>query len=372
MPGLVAPTQDTIDSWRLAEHGVKDGSSPRVTFDRTGSIATRQIECLWEHRYAVARWFVGQVDHWDNSGVDTLTRLLPQKLPKPAGEPLWVPDFYATKIAEITGLTWDGNEPDDWHRMERDGDDNVGSINPNPMPVFQFTEETLNRFTHALLTVQYERLPYVLENDEGTETEDARFVQLVPKPSAPEYLTVPSSTQVFIAESGVGFDNPAGHLIPVPYPVGLTESGYRFILRWHRLPYDVWGPGTALWARVFGDGTTSPTGLPYLNAVNKTQFYGTFSPGTVMLEEVTDEIVPVLFDEYIAVWTIDFHFWVKPGGHNKQWHFPNTNGFAGAGNAAKRLLVGRGNTYYAPGSVPDLYANYIERDLYQLFNIDGP
>lgn len=58
------------------------------------------------------------------------------------------------------------------------------------------------------------------------------------------------------------------------------------------------------------------------------------------------------------------------GGWNTSWFFPNTTEFAGAANAAKRMLVGRGVLHVAPGSVPDLYGNDIGQDLEQLFNVD--
>ncbi|HEX4612632.1 MAG TPA: hypothetical protein VH092_30840, partial [Urbifossiella sp.] len=66
-------------------------------------------------------------------------------------------------------------------------------------------------------------------------------------------------------------------------------------------------------------------------------------------------------------WRITYRFAVKPYGWNTSWFFPNTAEFAEAGNVAKRMFVGRGPTYFAPGSVPDLNANYIERNLELLF-----
>ena len=117
-----------------------------------------------------------------------------------------------------------------------------------------------------------------------------------------------------------------------------------------------------MWARIFGDGTTA--NLPWLNAVNNATFYYESLPiGTVMLEKVTEKLDPSMIDSNFYLWTIDYHLAVKPGLWNSSWFFPNVTEFAGAGNAAKRMFVGRGSTYYAPGSVPDLYSNYIERDL---------
>lgn len=365
MPGLTPPDQTTIDTWQVDEAVTADGS-PKVSFDRTGSIATRQVLCLWDYRYHVARWFVGESDYWEDGSTLRLTRLVPQKLPRPVGVELdeWVPDFYATKIVSIEGHAWDGNDPGDWRRLTADG-----SITTEPMPAYQFTEDTVNRYLLARITIQYERLPFEVKTDEEVEggTEAERWVQYITKQSPPDYITVPSSTQRTIDPAGVSENNPPGHLVPVPYPVGLTESSYRFALKWCRLNYAVWGPGSPLFAKIMGDGTPAST---YLNAINLVPFFS-LPIGTVMLEEVTDELVPVMLDRGLMAWDLTFHFWFKPGGHNSQYFFPIVTEHAAAGNLVKRMFVGRGTTYYAPGSVPDLVANYVEKDLYELFNIDG-
>lgn len=352
MSQLTAATQGEIDAWEIAEEGVKDGSSPSMMFDVGGSTATRKFFCRWESRYEVARWFVGAVDSYLVGSTLMLSRLNPQQLPLPAGSPLWVPRFHATKVTEITGHCWEGNDPDD----------------PDP---YQFTDETLNRFTHAKLTVQFERLPFALLDDVEAEPEIRRNVQFIPEDGQPDYITVPSSTQLYIDSGGSLIQgSTAGHLVPVPYPVGITESVYRFCLRWHRLPYSCYGPGSALTARLLGDGTTA--NLPYINAVNDAPFYyDTYPAGTVMLEKVTERLDPSLLDSSVYLWTVDYHFAVKPAGWNTQWFFPNTTGFTGAANAARRLLVGRGVVHYAAGAVPDLYSNYIERDFDLLFDVDG-
>lgn len=371
MPALVAPDQTEIDTWRIREAGVKDGSSPKVTFDKGGSVATRQVFCLWEYRYQVARWFVGGSDYWDNSGVLTLSRLPPQRLPRPTGLDEWVPDFWASKIVEIAGHCWDGNDPELWELTEKDANDEPMSPTTDAQPEYQFTEDTVSKYTHALITIQYERFPFEVMTDAELAVqggvESIRWTQYITKPSPPDYITVPSSTQRTIDPAGVAVNNPPGHLVEVPYPVGLTESSYRFALKWHRLNYAVWGPGSELFAKIMGDGTPGST---YLNAVNLEVFFS-LPIGTVMLEEVTDELVPVMLDRGLMAWDLTFHFWYKPGGHNKQWFFPISTQHTAASNLMKRMFVGRGTTYYAPGSVPDLVANYCEKNLYELFNIDG-
>lgn len=369
MPQLTAPDQDTVNSWGIRELGVKDGSSPTVNFDVAGSTAVREFLCNWDDRYRVAKWFVGDVSTYLDGSTLKISRLLPQALPKPpreGDEPEW-PDFHATKVMEITGHAW------------RDFDPEGAVLDPDdPVESQQFGDRTgidrvyeyvgvggsdvsvpANRFLCAKLKVQYEKLPYNLLEDEETSYEGERWVQYVPEgDSSPDYVTIPSSTQRYISSTGTG----TGHDVPVPYPVGLTEGVYRFVLRWHRIPKNCWGPGSALWARIFGDGTTA--NLPWLNAVNDATFYYESLPiGTVMLEKVTEKLDPSMIDSNFYLWTIDYHFAVKPGLWNSSWFFPNVTEFAGAGNAAKRMFVGRGSTYYAPGSVPDLYSNYIERDL---------
>lgn len=369
MPGLVAPDQDEIDSWGIEELGVKDGTSPTVNFDAGGTVATREFLCNWTKRYDVARWFTGAVDTYFDGSTKKISRLNPQQLPLPPGAPLWVPRLHATKITEMTGHAWRDFDPGGY---EYGAGESFPDAGPEAEGVreYQFTGETVNRFQCAKLKVQYERLPYTLIDDEEGDPELSRNVQYIPEEGQPDYLTIPSSTQLYLDPAGGLIPGiPAGHLIPVPYPVGITESVYRFCLRWHRIPKSAYGIGSALNARIFGDGTTS--GLPYLNAVNKVPFYfGRYPPGTVMLEKVTEKLDPSLLDSEDFLWTIDYHFAVKPAGWNTSWFFPNTKEFAGAANAAKRMLVGRGVVYFAPGSVPDLYSNYIERDLEQLFNVD--
>jgi hypothetical protein len=326
----------------------------------------------------VAKWFVGDVATYFEDTTKKISRLNPQPLPKPPreeDEPEW-PDFYATKVTEITGHAWRDFDPDGAVLDPTDPEESTqfGDGTGTPREYVYTTEGVeagipANRFLCAKLKVQYERLPYQLLDDEETESEIERHVQFIPEEGQVDYITVPASTQNYIDSAGVAAGNPAGHLVPVPYPVGLTESSYRFTLRWHRIPYDAYGPGKPLWARIFGDGTTA--NLPYLNAVNDTVFYfETFPIGTCMLEKVTEKIEPSLIDSNFYLWTIDFSFRVVPGGHNRQWYFPNANEWAAAGNVAKRMFVARGTTYYAPGSVPDLRANYVERELEDLFNVD--
>jgi hypothetical protein len=355
MPKLTPPDQATIDSWNIVELGVRDGSSPTVSFDINGSTATREVLCNWVDRYKVARWFVGQVSSYTMSGSTFISRLLPQQLPVPDPDevsPEW-PPFHATKIIRITGHQW--------------SDFDIAEADAEMDDSYRFAGSTVNRFTCAKLEVQYERLPYEFDTDDGTTSEIERYTQFMTEESTVDYLTVPASCQKFISATGTG----TGHLVPVPYGVGLTETTYRFTLRWHRIPFDQYGTGTTLWKRIFGDGTTA--NLPYLNAVNRTQFYDTFPPGTCMLEKVTERLDPTLLDgnTTIFTWTLDYHFAVRPYGWNTSWFFPNTEEFAAAGNVAVRMFVGRGNTYNAPGTVPDLYSNYIERDLLELWNT-GP
>ncbi|HEX4606919.1 MAG TPA: hypothetical protein VH092_01815, partial [Urbifossiella sp.] len=234
MAQLTPYTQDQIDGFHIFELGVRDGSSPTLNLDVAGSTAEREFLCDWGSRYDVIRYFLGDASDFVDTGVTKLSRLLPQLLPGRT-------DFIATKVSRVTGHQWSDFDidPDD---AEEDGS-------------YRFADSTVNRFSCAKLVVQYEKLLWAIKADDAIETELDRFVQQMPGQSTADYLTVPASCQQFFDPAGVSRGNPVGHLEPVPYGVGLTETTYRFSLVWWKVPKKLYGPGSVLWTRIFGDGT---------------------------------------------------------------------------------------------------------------------
>lgn len=353
MPALAEYSQGQIDAMEIEELGVRDGASPNITFDRSGSIATRRFRVAWPARYDFCRFMLGDVSFWIDGVEKKLTRLVPQKLPTPpdlvaAGRGL--DRFVATKLAEpIRGYKWVGNDP------EPDATEYV------------YTDGTINRFLKADVTVQYEKTSWEALPDAGIEEgEWERYTQLLEGGEAtPDYLTQPAATQYYLVEGGTALNTPPPHLVPVPFPTGIVDPTVRFRLRWLRIPGTEFGPGTVLWDRLFGTDSERP----YIGSVNKTT-WKYIPAGRLMLETLRWTYDPSVLADGSMTWDIDFGFAVKPnGGWNKSPYFPNTAGFAAAGNQFNKFLVGRGNTWYATGSIPDGFSNYAEREFADLFSI---
>jgi hypothetical protein len=362
MPALTPYTDEQIAAMGIEELGVEDGSSPTVNFDLNGSTATREFLCNWTERYNFCRYMCGDASTYFDSGIMKISRILPQTMPNPAapddgGD--W-PLFYAVKPVEVTGHAWRDFDPG---APAYERDTTFPDMGADPRE-YVYTAATINKFLCAKVKIQYQTLPFKIFDDQHTASEFERFAQFIPEGSEAQYVTRPASTQNYLDPTNAG----AGHNVAVPFPVGLTETIYRYTIRLHRWPFDAWGPGSVLHTRVFGDGTDANP--PWLNTLNDSSFWeGSYARGTSMLEKVTDQLdLSLLSTQGKYYWQIDLHFAVMPYGWNTSWYFANSLGWADAANKAKRMLVGMGTSYPAGLNPPDGFSNYNSRDHTQLAN----
>lgn len=336
MPKLVPYTQAEIDAMGIAERGCRDGTSPQVSFDRSGSIGTRTVFCNWAKRFDAVRYFLGDVNSYQDGGIWRLSRLLPQRLPG-------LPNFLAVKTdGMVKGFKWVGTDglPD----PEEEGE----------LAPYVWTADTANRFRLAELTIQYERVPFEVEEDDFTDWEYDRYVQYVPGESTADYLTRPGVTQYYTSPDAA---SPVTG-VPVPFGTGVVDPIHRFRLKWFRVSWNVFDPGEILWNRLFGTDTSAP----WLGAINATPFAG-FPAGTVLLENVALTYDPSVLGTNKMNWDIDYGFAVKPiGGWNRSWFFPPVGDPRFATLPAQKFTVGRTTTYYATADIPDGHSNYNVRD----------
>jgi hypothetical protein len=215
-----------------------------------GSGCTRRFFCNWEQRFQAAIYFVGACKSFINDlGVRKISRLLPQRDPEFSN---WV----ATKC-HISPFRFTGD-------IEPTGEDS-GDNAP--------TKEPLAEFTLAALDITYEMVPFDLADDASTTVETDRYVTWPGYPGADtsadaSYIGLPGGILRYATTDGTTATGPAG--VRIPFAVGFAEGSGKFKVIWRRVPFDVWGSGTALFQRLIGSTTTRG----YIGSVNKTAFRG--------------------------------------------------------------------------------------------------
>lgn len=209
-----------------------------------GSGCTRKFSCAWDERFNAAIYFAGAgVSYNDpDTGVRKLSRLLPSRDPD-------YPNWICTKC-EIMPWKFLGTIEDE-------------AADSESLPVFERAE----------LACVYEMVPFDLTTDEQTTAETDRYVTWPGYPGAEmssdaQYIGLPGSIIQYATADGTVATGPAG--VPIPYPVGFVEGSSKFKVVWRRVPFDVWGPTTALFLRLIGTASTRG----YVGSVNKTAFRG--------------------------------------------------------------------------------------------------
>lgn len=347
MPALAYPDQATeVDVWNVREAGVRDGSSSTERLEVDASSVEREYLVDWAYRYDFAWLMVGYAETWDNAGTTTLSRLLPRDHPQ-------LPHLVATKITSITGHKWTGiSNPPDADGYDTDDERNHG----HPAYQWKLAGNVVNVYQDARVKVLFEHVPYALKEDADTTLETERYISIDDPEPAAEYLQLPTASFKYLVSGGGG----APHNTSVPFNSGKVVPSELFRVTWHRLPEDVWQPGSVIQERVYGDGTS----VPYFGTVNKTELFGR-PAGTMLLSNVFPKRKrsPLGFG---FEWDITFEWTYKPNGHNNLYYFDSTTG-----GASGWYYVGRnGSSYAAPGSVADDDSIYNEREHANLFVVE--
>lgn len=348
MPATTPYTRPTIT--KNAETGVRDGSSARRTFGPNSTSTTRQLRVNWaQEADAIVRYIgANQVIYSDPTDTDTAVRL--NRL-----TPLTDPFNGLLYADRVMSKGWQVKKGE--HGEPSDGSATV---------TYERSDLEIEYVTHPFKVKTDEEIGYEEGVNPGNEL--LRYVSIGDARPSTDYISLPQGTMKFIRASGTS--EPNGYAIP--YNAGLLNTLTEVDITWHRVPadiYDVFAAKPSLWQkRIFGDPDNSPaTDLattPLLGCVNKTKFLH-YPAQTVLLLNCT----PLRrFNGYgVLEWDIVFSIAICPNGWNRRY-YPSANV-----SVAGWYMIGRGSTYYAPGSgtLPWNYSMYNEKELKDAFKV-GP
>lgn len=342
--------QNANGAWVAWELGTRDGSGPTFSATPGEAQATRTFLCFGNQSSNAATWFVGDSDVNDGAGPTSrnITRRNPQ--PYPGNSKL-----IATSV-RITG-----------HKST--GQTGNGNTAASPLALGDLT--LVNSYQMAKLEVTFTLELYRADIEDnligaGFHEYD-RYVNTSETRASAELQQVPAGMMKWVSPTANTANSP--HNQPVPFQSGVILPLEDFPVTWMRVPYNAWGDGTAIWQRVYGNGTSAP----YLGTVNKTAIFGR-PAGTLLLDSVRAIQKPCPIAQLGNTtgweWQIEFGFKYDPNQWNQKYYFSPV-----PGNRTQNgwYLLGTGNAtgaaYYSAGNVPDGYSIYNEREFANLFNV---
>jgi hypothetical protein len=342
MPALTPIDPTTLG---IKERGQRTFDSPAGSFELNNSTLERHYVVPWANRLSALKFFLGEVETYDDSGTTKLSRTLPHTADSNFS------DVVAVKCSRLTGFRWTGT---------------ANSGTPlSPSDPYVWGSGYANVFDQAELTIQYEHVPYYRVTDADRTTELDRWVSVDEYRPSAEYLTIPGSTMQFYRDPGGASPTAAPNGRGVPYPIGRVMPQTSITLTWHNLPNNVWTPDSTLWKRVFGYESGGSYTPPYIGTANKTAFLG-FPAGTLLFEN----IVPVRNRSPYGSgfwYNLSYQFLYKPYGHYKLFFSPVS---ASEVSYAGFYYVGAvGDSYRTPATVPDFKAQYNAREFADLFKV---
>jgi hypothetical protein len=332
MPQLVAPTEEEIEAWELETRDVRYGEHPRETYEVDNTTVQRAFFCLWEYRFEVVNWLLGQSTTYTDGSTTYLSRLPPQTVP---GRD----KIACTKVTEITG-----------HEYLNDDEDG--------MPVY----------SKAKITALYQFVPFdLLTDDEIVDPEDEinRFVSWPDETeTAGEFLAIPSATglkfKANAEQAGSGVD---GRAVPAN-AYAIVQPSETFVATWHMLPGEAWEPGSGIWNRVYGESVwLGGADIPYQGTINTHTIFGR-PPGTVLFARVRPrrQSNP---DGTGFWWSLQFEFHHRSAGWNYLYQYSTAAGESGY------YYVTNDDTLHDPDDTPDFTSLYNGRDHRLLFSVDA-
>lgn len=348
MPALVPYTQAQIDSFKIVERGVRDGTSPSEMHDGISSTCVRRVFCDWESRFEVLRYFFGDVDTYaaGDAGEVGLSRLLPQRHPVHQ-------EWIAVKLAEpIRGWKF------------KDYGLAVGAEDDPPEDRYPWDGRS-NAFHRAELAVQYEHVSFRVAADDEIGSELDRYVTYQPGEGSEVELTQPTGTMKYLVPGATAAMTPPPHLLPVPYGVPYAIPEETFYLKWQRVAEAALEPGSTLFNRIYRGEVEDGFTVPYLGCVNGLPFYG-LDPGTVKFKGAER----TLLRSPLGVgweWAVKYKFLYRPQGFLSLRFFPPVTGTIPA-SAGGLYFVGTEAAVPAVlADTPDYAALACVRDLNRLF-----
>lgn len=315
---------------KLAELGVRDGSSPRESFAPDNSTVTAEFHVNWSERLNAVVYFLGYAQLATSSSptaVTRLERLTPMPHPDVPGS------MFATTCPDSPHHKWAGK------RSSLDG-------------------AARNTFEMTKLRVGYEHVPFVVaEDSEVTATQEwRRFVY--PKAVEPkvEPLNLPTGAFEYATEDGAAPDG-----LAIPYGKTINLQLTRFTLCWASLPAAMYSFGTdpiAWQKRVWG--WPAEDIKPLIGRVNSHDWLA-WPAGTLLLENV----VPIVrrHPTIGRAWDFDVILVHNPVGWLNAYYLDRTS-TSGASRSGWYQAVSAPNQYFDVPDMPD------DRGLYNVGRVE--
>lgn len=319
---LIPHSAGEVLAFGMRTRGIRDGSSPKYTFNPEATTKTVSHFIEPDQLDSFIIWLLGAAKTYFDVGENKtlLSRLMPQVWPG------------TTKCAAmdcmVKGFKFIGDNTD----------------NDFPIPNHRYLEVEAN----------YRTIPFNLDPTNPNTNERFRYVESKTTTASGEMLTLPG----YAGYKYLTFDGSPPHGKPIPFNIGRVLTSGKIIKKWWRVPKTAIEYPSELHRRIWGDPDMGTRG--FIGTVNQYPIHG-FREGMLMFE------TPELERTYDAVsddwcFNVTYTWKVVPDLVNHLFS-PASAGPPGF------YLAALGNTWYAPGSVPDDTALYNERDHRLLYEV---
>jgi hypothetical protein len=284
-----------ISAFNLRWRGVRDGSTPTLSFEVNANRAEATCLVAWGQWQSFVVYAVGTSVVWDDAGTDRLSRLLPLRFPGRPG-------LVCTKVTRITGSKF------------------LGTVDADGLPEYKDAE----------ISLLFETPGYrVVEDDDVVGGEYERFVEVGPAATTVETISTYGGSLKFRRDPALPDPAALPNDIPVPFnTVNKMVMEETFGVTWWRVPEDLVAEGSAWQQRLYGTGDQDSVGL--VGCTNTEEIFGK-PVGTVLLtgaRRIRDKS-PV--GDGTFEYRVEFEFKHRPSGWNWLWFasplFPDVNNF---------------------------------------------
>lgn len=327
--GTLRPyTAEEINRMGIRWRGVRDGTTPSLSFEINGNRATATCFINPVEFNSAILYFLGtaKVITPADPEVDPpyISRLLPFALPGREG-------LVCTKITKASGHRFEGKQ---------------AGIN---WVDYKYVE----------MELLFETPKFELIEDADITNEYERYVEPQPNDWTSETIATFGSNLKFARDPAGATPTAVPNGLPVPTnSVFKVQPKEAFTMTWWRVPDEAANDDSDLWARIQGTGDQDD--IPLIGAINSAPIFGR-PTGTVFLKGVrrTRDVSPLGDGSF--EWRIDYNFETLPSGWNWIWWAsasePDTNGY---------YMVASDGVFATAADVTDKQSLYAARDLADL------
>lgn len=331
-------TTSEIDAIEIETLGIEDGSSPTHTRRVNESTSRYEFLIKADMMERFLAYYLGAAKRYtpDGGGADKISRLLPQTVP---GKP----QFAFVALENATGHKFEVDEPRDDTARE--------TIEPT--------------YERRRCTLIAQHVPFAMRAD-NAGAESLRYVQTLPSQGQTDYLNLPGGVMKYYKSGGGGPTNKS-----IPYSIGFPEPKSIVKRKWIRVPYNCWGPGTELYARVYGNQEEGTA--PYVGSINSVVMFPDadsgigINPGYLMFLGVEEEIQLDPLGDGLA-WDLTLT-WQQTHLAPHTWKYYYSTAAADAANNGWYFTAKANATYYPTATLPDNTALHNARDHRLLFTV---